>query len=105
MIDRRVRLLDWAARTRLKARSLILALLDRLLLDRLILRSSKALEHLRMSACRRTKDRSRASPRVLRACRRLLEERRLATILDEARIPSSSSNSKDNRMTLPGTGK
>jgi hypothetical protein len=48
MIDRRVRLLDWAARTQLKALSRILDLLDRLLLDRLILRSSKALDQLRM---------------------------------------------------------
>jgi hypothetical protein len=48
MTDRRVRLLDWAARTRLKALSLILVLLDRLLLDKLILRSSKSLDQLRM---------------------------------------------------------
>lgn len=87
--DRRVRRLDREARTLLRARSRILGLLVLILQDR-------------TEACRRIKGRFRARRRVRRVCRRQLEERLLAIILDGALRIQSNSNNRDKMMMLHG---
>ena len=83
--DRRVRRRGREESTLLRARSRILDLLVLILRDR-------------MEVCRRIKGLFRARRLVRRVCRRRLEERLLAIMLDGA-PPIQSNNSSNDRMT------
>jgi len=91
-IDRRVRQRGRAESTLLRARSRILDLLLLILQDK-------------MEACHRTRDLFLARRLVRRVCRRRLEERLLAIMLDGAPRTQSNSSSNDRMMKLRGTVK